>query len=183
MNLPQLRQSLYTIEDWKTWDGRWELIKGVAYDMTPAPSISHQRLSVSLTVAIAKALAVGDLEADGRVCELFHAPVDLYLPGEESVYQPDLLVVCDPAKITAQGIVGAPDLVVEILSPATASRDWTRKRWSYEAAGIPEYLVVDPDERVALLLRLEAGRYQEVERVEWGASMALLGGELNVILG
>jgi Uma2 family endonuclease len=150
--------------------------------MTPAPSTEHQRVSVHLTVAIA--IALKEAKRNGRgACEAFHAPIDLFLPNEESVYQPDLVVVCDPAKITAQGIVGAPDLVVEILTPSTSNRDLTRKRWSYEAAGIPEYLILDPDERVGLLLRLEQGRYQEAARVEWGAEVALLGGSLKVPLG
>jgi Uma2 family endonuclease len=72
---------------------------------------------------------------------------------------------------------------MEILSPHTGSKDTVRKRWAYEAAGIPEYLIVDPDERVGLLLRLEDGRYQEAVRIEWGAMVALLGGSLNVAIG
>jgi Uma2 family endonuclease len=97
--------------------------------------------------------------------------------------QPDLLVVCDPAKISQRGIEGAPDLVVEILSPSTAGKDVIRKRWAYEAAGVPEYLIVEPDVRVGLLLRLHDGRYEEAARVEWGAVVALLGGRLSVTLG
>jgi Uma2 family endonuclease len=73
--------------------------------------------------------------------------------------------------------------VVEILSPSTAGKDVTRKRWAYEAAGVPEYLIVDPDERVGLLLRLEDGRYEEAARVEWGAVVGLLDGKLPVSLG
>ena len=97
--------------------------------------------------------------------------------------QPDVLVVCDPAKLSARGVEGAPDLVVEIVSPRTASKDTVRKRWVYEAAGIPEYLIVDPEEQVGLLLRLEHGRYEEAARVEWGAMVGLLGGTLNVQVG
>ena len=182
MSLPQPKPAPYTLADWEVWEGRWELIHGVAYDMTPAPSPEHHRLSVHLTVAIGNALEEAKRHGGGD-CEVFHAPVDLFLPNEESVYQPDLVVVCDPAKLTDHGIVGAPDLVVEILSPSTSNRDLTRKRWSYEAAGIPEYLIVDPDERVGLLLRLEDGRYQEASRVEWGAAVGLLAGKLKVILG
>jgi Uma2 family endonuclease len=80
-------------------------------------------------------------------------------------------------------IEGVPDLVVEILSPSTAGKDVTRKRWTYEAAGIPEYLIVDPGERVGLLLRLEDGRYEEAARIEWGAVVLLLGGRLPVTVG
>jgi Uma2 family endonuclease len=183
MNLPQLKHPGYTIEDWKAWEGRWELIHGVAYDMTPAPNVEHQRVSRDLLMSIAKALKEALGGKGGNGCEVFSAPIDLYLPNEESVYQPDLVVVCDPAKIAAHGIVGVPDLVVEILSPGTASRDLTRKRWAYEAAAVPEYLIIDPEERFGLLLRLEAGRYVDAARVEWGGNLALLAGELAVTLG
>ena len=183
MSLPQLKHPGYTIEDWKTWEGRWELIKGVPYDMTPAPSVEHQRVSVRLIATIFNALEDAKRKNDGGDCEAFHAPIDLFLPGEESVYQPDMLVVCDPTKVSERGIEGVPDLVVEILSPSTGNKDLTRKRWSYEAAGVPEYLIVDPDERVGLLLRLEGGRYEEAARVEWGAVVALLSGKLPITLG
>ncbi|MDP2876528.1 MAG: Uma2 family endonuclease [Holophaga sp.] len=183
MSLPQLKHPGYTIEDWKSWEGRWELINGVPYDMTPAPNVEHQRVSRTLTVAITTALEGAKQKSGSGECEAFAAPIDLFLPGEESVYQPDLLVVCDPSKIAGHGIVGVPDLVVEILSPSTASKDMTRKRWSYEAAGIPEYLIVDPDERVAVLLRLKSERYEETARVEWGTGVALLGGKLAITLG
>jgi len=72
---------------------------------------------------------------------------------------------------------------VEILSPSTASKDTVRKRWTYEAAGVPEYLIVDPDERIGLLLRLERGLYVDAARIEWGTVVALLGGRLSVTLG
>ena len=180
MSLPQLKHPGYTLEDWKSWEGRWELIEGVAYDMTPSPNTNHQQVSVMMTVKIAAGLDVAKGKEGGGACQLFHAPTDVFL--ESGIFIPDLLVVCDPTKISARGIEGPPDLVVEILSPSTASKDMTRKRWAYEAAGIPEYLVVDPDERIALLLTLENGRYQEATHVEWGAVLALLGGKLTVTL-
>jgi Uma2 family endonuclease len=183
MNLPELKHPGYTLEDWKTWEGRWELIHGVAYDMTPAPSPDHQRISFQLQMAIHAALAASSQKPGGGGCEVFSAPIDLFIPGEQSAYQPDLVVVCDPAKVTQRGIEGVPDLVVEILSPSTAGKDVTRKRWTYEAAGVPEYLIVDPGERVGLLLRLEEGRYEEAARIEWGTVVALLGGQLPVTLG
>jgi Uma2 family endonuclease len=112
---------------------------------------------------------------------VFAAPTDVFLAS--GVFIPDLLVVCDPAKITPRGIKGAPDLVVEILSPGTAQKDWTHKRWAYEAAGVPEYLIVNPDSRVAVLLYLEEGRYREAVHAEWGAEVALLGGLIRVVVG
>lgn len=183
MSLPQRNSRDHTVEEWRTWEGRWELIHGVAYDMTPAPSPEHQRVSMKLSLGIGMALADAKQKAGGGDCECFAAPIDLYLPGQQSVYQPDLLIVCDPAKIAPHGIVGAPDLIVEILSPSTASRDNVKKRWAYAAAGIPEYLIVDPSEQVAMLLRLEAGHYLDSAPLEWGAVVALLGGKLSITLG
>jgi Uma2 family endonuclease len=181
MGLPQLKHSGYTLDDWKTWEGRWELIHGVAYDMTPAPSFEHQRISSRMNVAIANALEEAKKKAGGGECEVLAAPLDVFL--EAGVFQPDLVVVCDPLKKSERGVEGAPDLVVEILSPRTASKDTVRKRWAYEAAGVPEYLIIDPDERVGVLLHLDSGRYQEAARVEWGAVVGLLGGTISVILG
>ncbi|MDP1830493.1 MAG: Uma2 family endonuclease [Geothrix sp.] len=181
MSLPELKHPGYTVEDWKLWDGRWEIINGVAYDMTPAPTLEHQRISSKLHLAIGNALEAIRRSAEGGECEIFAAPVDVYLG--DAVVQPDLLVICDPAKKSERGIEGAPDLVVEILSPSTASKDYSRKRWTYEAAGIPEYLIIDPDERFGLLLCLDAGRYVETARVEWGAVVALLDGKVGLTLG
>ena len=184
MSQPEPRHPGYTLEDWKTWEGHWELIHGIAYPtygMTPAPSLEHQRVSVHLASAILIALKDTQRRNEGGECEVFPAPVDVYLEG--GVVQPDLVVVCDPAQKSERGIEGPPDLVVEILSPSTASKDMTRKWWLYEAAGIPEYLIVDPSERLGKLLRLEAGRYTEATRLEWGEVVSLLGGRITVPLG
>lgn len=179
MGLPAPQQTGFTLEDWRLWEGRWELIDGVAFDMTPAPSLEHQRVASLLHLRIGTALEIGR-KASGGNCEAFFAPIDVFLGG--GVVQPDLVVVCDDARKTEKGIVGPPDLVVEILSPRTASRDHTRKRWLYEAAGVPEYLIVDPEVRVALLLRLKDGRYEEALRAEWGSVLELLGQTLSITL-
>jgi Uma2 family endonuclease len=179
MSIPEPKRPGYTLEDWASWEGRWELINGVAYDMTPSPSTQHQRLVVRLLRSIGDALQGWKGKRGGRDGEVFPAPLDVFL--DAGVFQPDLVVVCDPRKIAPKGIVGVPDLVVEILSPGTASKDLTRKRWAYELAGVPEYLVVDPDERYGLLLRLEGGRYEEF-RLEWDGVMELMGGHVPVTL-
>lgn len=182
MGLPQLKHAGYSIEDWKTWEGRWELIDGIAYDMTPAPSFEHQRTSTKLVLAIGNALEEAKRRVGGGDCEVLAAPLDVFLPS--GVVQPDLVVVCDPTKKSPRGIEGAPDLVVEILSPSTAAKDMTRKRWAYEEAEVPEYLIVDPEDQIGVLLRLDnAKRYQEVARIEWGAVVVLLGGNLSFPLG
>lgn len=180
MNLPQVKHPGYTLEDWKEWEGRWELIDGVAYNMTPAPNTEHQRISMDLSRDLSNSLLEAKRKRGGS-CEVFAAPIDVFLDSD--VVQPDLVVVCDPAKISTRGIEGAPDLVVEILSPSTAGKDVTRKWWLYEAAGVTEYLIVDPAEKVGRLLRLEQGRYQDAAHVEWGQIVGLLGGRIEVSLG
>ena len=179
MNPPQLKPRANTLEDWRGWEGRWELIHGVAYDMTPAPSTEHQRLSFSLGGHLFSALE--ERKGTGEDCQGFAAPIDVFLG--ESVVQPDLVVVCDRTKIAEHGIEGAPDLVVEILSPSTAEKDLSRKQWLYEAAGVPEYLILYPEQKVGVLLTLEGQHYVEKARVEWGSMVALLGGTLSVPLG
>jgi Uma2 family endonuclease len=113
VSLPRLKHPGYTLEDWRSWEGRWELINGVAYDLSQAPGTEHQQVSSKLHLAIGNALEEANRRVGGRGCELFAAPTDVFL--EAGVVQPDLLVVCDPAKVSPRGIEGAPDLVVEIL--------------------------------------------------------------------
>jgi Uma2 family endonuclease len=183
MSLPQLKRPGYTLADWQGWEGRWELIQGEAYAMTPAPSLEHQRISVRMVSELFAAIGEAKRKAGGGDCEVLAAPCDVFL-FENTVVQPDLLVVCDPAKKSARGIEGPPDLVVEILSPATGSKDTVRKRWLYESAGVKEYLIVDPMERVGELLRLDdLGRYQTAARLEWGAQVAVLGDTIPLTLG
>jgi Uma2 family endonuclease len=179
VNLPQPKPHL-TLEDWKSWESRWELIEGVAYDMTPSPNTRHQEILGNLYLQLR--LQLEDFRRDGGEvgCQVFMAPLDVYLG--DSVVEPDLMVVCDPAKIKPHGIEGPPDLVVEVLSPSTGEKDQTRKRWLYEAHGVKEYLMVHPIEQVAVLLRLADGKYAEAARVEWGEALPLLDGQLSIPL-
>lgn len=182
MGLPEPNHPGYTLKEWERWEGRWELIRGIAFDMTPAPNTEHQEILTNMAVPLGTALTEARRRSGGN-CKLFMAPTDVYLeePGKPpTVVQPDLLVVCDPAKLSKRGIEGAPDLVVEILSPATAAKDWTRKRWLYEAAGVKEYLIIDPEDQVSVLLVLEDGHYRETARVEWGAEVEVLNGAIRL---
>jgi Uma2 family endonuclease len=140
----------YRYGDYKGWpeDERWELIDGVAYDMSPAPSTAHQAISMELGSAISTFLG-------NRGCQVFAAPIDVLLadaPGQAdddvtSVVQPDIVVICDPAKIKPHGCVGAPDWVIEILSPYTSRRDLAEKFTLYERHGVREYWIIDPGNR------------------------------------
>ncbi|RCK80731.1 MAG: hypothetical protein OZSIB_3044 [Candidatus Ozemobacter sibiricus] len=144
----------FTYGDYLVWpsDERWELIDGEAFDMSAAPSLDHQEMLGELGAQLRTFLR-------GKSCRVFLAP-DVILPrGDEAdaavrtVVRPDLAVVCDPAKMDGKRIRGAPDLVIEILSPATASHDCLRKRRVYEKAGVREFWLVHPVDRIVTVFR------------------------------
>jgi Uma2 family endonuclease len=150
------RDDRHTWTDYRTWpeDERWEIIDGVAYDMSPAPSTRHQAVTGKIFSRLERQLS-------GKRCTPFIAPTDVRL-SETDVVQPDILVVCDPAKITASHIEGAPDLAVEVLSPSTSPKDLREKKRLYQRAGVREYLVVDPLELYVQRFSLAAeNRYGE----------------------
>jgi Uma2 family endonuclease len=152
------RIELYTYQDYCRWpeDERWELIHGQAYLMSPAPSLSHQTISGDLVRQIANYLL-------DKPCRVFHAPFDVRLPqgGETdeqitTVVQPDIVMVCDERKLDKRGCRGAPDWIIEILSPATAARDQIQKLALYEQQGVKEYWIVHPGDRIVTVYRQEA---------------------------
>ena len=155
MNSPQLQSNQhYTAADYVTWnDGqRYELLHGGVHAMSPAPTLQHQETSWNLNFEI------GTFLKPKARCRILYAPIDVYL-GEDTVVQPDLIVVCEPDKLQKKGCVGAPDLVVEILSPSTAKTDWQDKYKLYEAAGVREYWIVHPDDRLLHVFRLTDGKF------------------------
>ena len=157
-SVPKPVQQLFNVADYLGWpdDERWELIAGVPYNMSPAPTIKHQNVVITLAAKLKQALK-------GKPCKPFIAPVDVIL-SEYDVVQPDLLVVCQPEKIGEKAIHGAPDLVVEVLSPSTALKDMREKKALYERAGVREYLVIDPLENYVQRFFLgEDGRYGHAE--------------------
>jgi Uma2 family endonuclease len=145
-----------TVEDLECFpdDGnRYEILQGELL-VSPAPSPKHGRLSVALIVALDQFISS---HGGG---EIFHAPVDVVLSPNDTV-QPDVCFV----STTRRGIVGerwiegAPDLVVEIISPSSHQMDLVRKRALYAQAGVPEYWIVDPDQRAIFVLALENAAY------------------------
>lgn len=149
------QEKRFTYGDYLTWpaDERWEIIDGEAFCMSPAPDTIHQGISGDLFGILWQFFK-------GKDCKVFHAPMDVRLPTRkeadkkiETVVQPDLLIVCDESKIDDKGIRGAPDLVVEILSPSTASRDHIKKRAIYERHGVKEYWLIDPSSRMVFVYR------------------------------
>ena len=137
-------------------DERYELMDGELI-MVPAPGESHQIVAMELGALLHVFVKARGL---GRV---FSAPYDVVL-SDTDIVQPDLLFVSNErAHIrTPTNIRGAPDLVIEILSPSTASRDWGEKRALYAEYGVQEYWLVDPDTRTVTVLLLDAGAFAEV---------------------
>jgi len=155
-----LEEETFTYADYKAWElkpgERFELINGVAYAMS-APNTSHQRISIRLASELHTFLK-------GEKCEVFAAPFDVRLFYEEddsddTVVQPDVIVVCDPKKLGEEGCRGAPDLVVEILSPSNMAIEMERKLLLYREAGVREYWIVDPKDKHISIYLLKDGEY------------------------
>ncbi len=158
----------YTFADYLTWfdDKCRELINGFIYEMSPAPTSSHQRLSGKLYNTVSNFIT----GKKGK-CEVFYSPFDVRLPNTSTevannqiftVVQPDICVICDPSKIDERGCLGAPDLIVEIISPATAHRDLHEKLHLYELSGVREYWIVFPKDQIVTVHELKAtGKYDE----------------------
>jgi Uma2 family endonuclease len=146
-------------------DVRRELFDGFIKLMTPAPSRIHQRISTKLTRII-------DVFLDGKTCEVYHAPSDVRFPKDNkskgdkqvsTVLQPDLFIVCDLSKLDDRGCLGAPDLVIEIISPKNSKRDTRDKFEIYQEHGVREYWIVSPnDETVNVFVLDEKGKFQLV---------------------
>jgi len=158
----------HTYADYLAWpeDVRYELIDGTAYLMAPAPTLEHQEVAGEIYFQLRQALA-------GNTCRVFIAPLDVRFPKTEAaderidtVLQPDVLVVCDLSRLDHRGVCGAPDLVVEVLSPSTASHDHVWKRRVYERSGVREYWLVHPIDRMITVYRLQDGEYGKPEVME-----------------
>jgi Uma2 family endonuclease len=149
-----------TYKDWLNWDGSWELINGKAYNMSPAPSSLHQYI-------------VGELHYAFRTffknqnCFVFVSPFGVFLSEKEDydspdhVLQPDISVVCTKERVAGNGCHEAPTLIVEVLSPTTALKDFNEKFNLYEKFGVQEYWIIDPGNRTVHLYTLVDGRYSD----------------------
>jgi len=148
----------YTFTDYLMWrfKERVELIKGKILKMSPAPAPNHQRISQKINQKLYSFF-------ESTPCELFYAPFDVRLPNKNgeilTVVQPDLCVICDRTKIDDKGCLGAPDLVIEILSPGNSKKEMNLKFSLYEESGVSEYWVVDSSEKFILIYSLENGEY------------------------
>lgn len=142
---------VYSYADYLTWrfDELVELIHGKVFrSMSPAPALNHQRIALKLTLRLGNFF-------EQKPCLLFPAPFDVRLFDQQksqkqhkdiyTVVQPDLCVVCDRSKLDEQGCIGAPDWIIEIISPATRNKDQKIKLALYEENGVREYWIVYPE--------------------------------------
>ncbi|MEX0811722.1 MAG: Uma2 family endonuclease [Chitinophagales bacterium] len=183
VNEPDL-SGTYTAADYLQWkmEEFAELIRGKIFKMSPAPSRYHQNISREILRVF--------LPYFSKKCELFHPPFDVYLVKTEQHYkktknivEPDLCVVCDDSKLKDFGCVGAPDLVVEILSPSTQGRDQKDKFELYEEYGVREYWIVSPENRSVILNVLEDGKYKTLRpRIESETLQSVIFPDLKVEL-
>jgi Uma2 family endonuclease len=163
-NIKQLDlKASYTYADYLLWNfkDRVELIKGKIFKMSPAPSSSHQRISGELTYQLSKVFRK-------TTCQMYVAPFDVRLINYKqstidnkilSVVQPDLCVICDVKKIDEKGCIGAPDLIIEILSPGNSNREMTIKFDLYEENGVKEYWIVNQSEKTILIYVLKDDKF------------------------
>ena len=145
----------YTYEDWLALaDGnRYELLNGKLY-MMASPSDRHQEILMEIAGQLWSFLK-------GKPCRVYPSPFDVRLnKNEDTVFQPDIIVVCDKSKISGKGCEGAPDIVIEILSPSTASYDCLIKYKEYQRSGVKEYWIVDPDNKKVFVNILKDGAYE-----------------------
>lgn len=151
----------YSYADYLTWNfkERLELFRGKIFKMSPAPNRNHQIISGRMHIIFANALKKNP-------CNVYYAPFDVRLVTSKkkdekvfSVVQPDLCIICDEDKLDDRGCNGAPDLVVEILSPGNTKKEMGIKFDLYEENGVKEYWLVDPSEKTVLVYTLLNKKY------------------------
>jgi Uma2 family endonuclease len=156
---PSLKDNDYFIyADYLEWEGpeRYELINGEAFLMA-SPSVEHQAILMEIARQIANFLV-------GKPCRVFVAPLDVRLfpredKSDDTVVQPDILVVCDKSKLSKGSVDGPPDLVMEIVSPSNTQKLMFLKFQTYLKAGVREYWVLEPDGKRLQVCVLDKDRY------------------------
>lgn len=158
MDAAAKQSDYFTIEDiYHLPDGqRAELIDGELYMMAP-PNKIHQRMVMELSFRIRD--YIGKYNED---CEVFPSPFAVFLNANHEIYlEPDISVICDNNKLTDDGCSGAPDWVIEIVSPASRSMDYNKKLFKYRTAGVREYWIVDPTKKQITVYNFEHDTFEE----------------------
>lgn len=151
--MPLPKEQLYTIDDiYNLPEGtRAELIDGQIYYMAP-PSRQHQRIISKLNQSIANYI-----DSNKGPCEVYPAPFAVFLNADNTNYvEPDISVICSPDKLTNKGCKGAPDWIIEVVSPGSRRMDYLTKLFKYRSAGVREYWIVDPEKNMILVYNFES---------------------------
>lgn len=169
-----IKSGEFTFANYMSWpeSERWQLLDGTAYAMAP-PSWAHQTVVTELGRQLGNSL-------HGKACQARVAPVGVRLARQNeadanirTVFEPDILVVCDRRKIDAKGVRGAPDVIIEVLSPSTASFDQIEKRLAYEWAGVRELWLVDVSNGLLTIYRHNGAQFDAPEIVRATGKIAL----------
>jgi Uma2 family endonuclease len=161
VNEPDLSYGNHSYADYLKWtmDEMVEIIKGRVYKLS-APKRVHQTISIRISSKIFNLL-------EGQKCKVYSAPFDVRLPVKSrknedifTVVQPDICVICDPTKLDDAGCIGAPDLIIEILSKGNNKKELQNKYEVYEESGVKEYWIVAPEGQFMQVNTLVNGKYQ-----------------------
>lgn len=173
------KQGEYTIEDYLAWpeEVRVELIDGVIYDMG-APGFDHQKIAGEIYRQIANYI----MDNNGK-CEAGISPVDVQLDRDDrTMVQPDVLILCDSGKLVKGRVFGAPDFVLEVISPSTKKRDYFKKLTKYENAGVREYWILDPYKKQLLVFFFEGDIYTQIHDMMKPVPVNIYEGKLEIRL-
>lgn len=168
------RQGEYTLEDYYEIpdDIRVELIDGVIYNMA-APSATHQDLILEMAVALRDFI-----KKNKGNCKVYISPIDVQLDCDDrTMVQPDVIVFCDRDKIINRCVYGAPDFIVEVLSPSSTKRDTAIKLRKYKEAGVREYWIIDPDKKKVVVYDWTKSEIPKVYGFDSKVSVGIFGGE------
>ncbi len=146
---------LYTHKDYLEWDGRWELIDGIAYSMSPAPYPKHQSIVLKASWELKKNLDCSD-------CVVYVSPID-WKVNDSTVVQPDVALFCEETK--EQYFSKTPPLIIEVLSKSTALKDVTTKFSLYEKEGVKYYIIIEPESEISDVFELIDGVYTLVKKI------------------
>lgn len=173
------KQGDYTIEDYYDLpeERRAELIDGVLYDMS-SPTFVHQQIAGEIYLQISNFI-----RRNKGQCLPVISPIDVRLDCDDrTMVQPDMLILCDRDKIQKWGIMGAPDFILEILSPSTKRKDCIKKLDKYMEAGVREYWIIDPSQKKLIVYWFEQEIYPVVRGLDGEAQVGIFEGKLKIDL-
>lgn len=171
------KQGEYTVADYEAFppEERVELIDGRIFFME-APTVKHQMILMRLSLLFQRFAEIND-----RDCKVIMSPLDVQLDKDDyTIIQPDLVVICDHSVLTRKRVIGAPDFVIEVLSPSTRQKDLMEKLHKYREAGVKEFWTIDPDKEIVLVFDFQHDNDYAIYSFDSVVPVGISGGELSV---